>query len=93
MSKQKNPYLDRFLNPSGVSLLLSLVLLGVNAYASSQLLPLIRNIDSLNSRVESLEERISNQELVIIPKGELDAKFHGIETQLDDIKEVLRERR
>ena len=51
-----------------------------------QLLPLIRNIDSLNQRVTYLESQFNNQQLIIVPKGELDARFDSINKQLDAIQ-------
>lgn len=87
---QAKDYLDRFMNPSGLLLVLSAVMLSVNAYTSLQLFPLIRNIDSLNQRVSTLETQFNSTTLVIIPKGELDAKFDGINNQLADIKEQIR---
>lgn len=89
-TEQARGVIDRFMNPSGLALLLSLVLLIINAYASTQLFPILRNVDQLNTRVENLEKKVDGQGLIIIPKGELDARFDSLTQQLNDIKEVLR---
>lgn len=83
-------YIDRFINPSGLALLVAFILSLVNIYASTQLLPLFRSLDTLNTRVEILEKKVDSQGLIIIPKGEIDAKFESINTQLNDIKEAIR---
>lgn len=89
MTRQARNYLDRFLTPSGLGMILALALTAINLYASTQLFPIVRSLDQLSQRVTTLEQKVDSQGLVIIPKGELDAKFENINQQLLDIKQVL----
>lgn len=89
MTKQAKNYLDRFLNPTGLGMILALGLTLLNLYASTQLFPVIRNIDDLNHRVANLEQKVDGQNSIIIPKNELDQKFENIKLQIDDLKAVV----
>lgn len=87
---QAQSYIDRFLNPAGLTLLTSIILLAINTYASIQLLPIAGTISLLDQRLKTVEKRIDDQQLIIIPKGELDAKFENILIQLEDLKSIIR---
>lgn len=85
----KTDFLNAFKTPTGIAVGMNIILLIGNFIFASQLLPVTSTIALLAQRVDTLEQKVSGQESIIIPRGELDAKFININTQLGDIKDAI----